>query len=92
MLEDTLINEGYEEETFKQLRVSFLFTSIEYDHINNSFEVCIEPAKLKKRNNRRVYKKIREIIGNEIDLTISSNGLARLTPLRIEKSKAWISH
>lgn len=85
LLEDTLMNEAYDEETVKQLRQSLPFTSIGYDHINNSLEVCIEPEKFKKEIIEESIKKIRGIIGDEIDLTISPKGFASLLPLRIDK-------
>ena len=76
LLGETLSKEGYDENTMLQLRKSFPFTSIGYDSIHNSLEVGLEPDKFNKEIIDKSIKKIRSIVGDDIDLTISPIGPA----------------
>ena len=47
------------------------FTSIGYDYENYSLEVTIDPKKFTEKNIKRYFKKVRSIVGDEINITIS---------------------
>ena len=78
LLEDAILNEGYDEAAFKELRKVFPFSSIGYDSYNNCLEVSIEADKFEKNIIDKCIEKIRSIIGDEADLTISPRGLSNL--------------
>lgn len=50
-----------------------------YDYIDNSLEISIDSAKFNEKNIAKYIKKIRSVIGDEIDITISPSELAETT-------------
>ncbi len=67
---------GDDKEAIEKRKLEFPITSIGYDYINNSLEVTIDPMFFSEENIKKYIEKIREIIGDEIDLTISPKGYA----------------
>jgi len=47
------------------------FTSIGYDYVDRSLEVTLDPAHFNEENIEKYLKKIRKIVGDEVDITIS---------------------
>jgi len=50
-----------------------------YDYVDNSLEIHIDSAKFNEKNIAKYIKKIRSIIGDKIDITISPSELAETT-------------
>ncbi len=70
LLIDTLLEEKAEIGRKKQKEM-LAFTAIGYDYVNHSLEVSIDPEMFNEKNIKKYITKIRSIIGDEIDLTIS---------------------
>ncbi len=69
-----LVNTLLEEETEigrKKQREMLPYTVIGYDYVSHSLKVSIDPEMFNEKNIKKYIKKIRSIIGDEIDLTIS---------------------
>ena len=71
MMLDFFEREYSSEEGDKELTEKLPYSFILYDEINHCVEVSIIPEKFNDKNIKKYIKFIREIIGDEVDLTIS---------------------
>ncbi len=83
ILGEALLSKRHNELTLAEQREAVPITSIGYDYVDNALEVTIDPEKY----NEKYLKKIRNIVGDEIDLTIAPNGYATHGPLSLEQAK-----
>jgi len=78
ILVDALIVE--EESIGKTARLNSIpIIGVGYDYVDNSLEIHIDSAKFNEKNVAKYIKKIRSIVGDEVDITISPAELAETT-------------
>lgn len=92
MLVEAMIKECRDNSaTFDQLE-TMPFTSVGYDYVDNALEVTVEPKNFNDKNIEKYIKKIRSIVGDEIDLSITQQNIPECKPLilnheQVEKMK-----
>lgn len=78
ILVDALIEE--EKLVGKAARINSIpIIGVGYDYVDNSLEISIDSSKFNEKNIAKYIKKIRSIVGDEIDITISPAELAETT-------------